>query len=47
MTLDNVDKLFELFSYFKYSIKQIKEDMKILENILRKQQNHYNHKYCT
>lgn len=45
MTIDacnNIDKLLELFMYFKFCIKEIEEDMKILKKLLSEHQCHGN-----
>lgn len=39
---NNIEKLLELFEYFNFNIKQLEEDIKILENILRSHRNNYN-----
>lgn len=39
---NNIEKLLELFELFNFNIKQLEEDIKILENILRSHRNNYN-----
>ena len=42
MKSDEIEKIFELLDYFKFCIKEIEQDMKILYYILSTQQNYYN-----
>lgn len=42
MEVEYSEKIFELISILKFSIKEIDEDMKILKNLLAKYNNKYN-----
>lgn len=41
MDNNQIEKLFDLFDHFNFNIKQIEQDIKTLENILRSHRNNY------
>lgn len=45
MEVEYSEKIFELISILKFSIKEIDEDIKILKNILTKYNNKYNYNH--